>query len=165
MRLDNPAALYIWVLIMQQINLNLLTFVFQDSRVIHGVFLTILTMFVVPISIFISRYYKETFMNTRVLYHHVWYFVHLFSSLMMLSLFLIGMWRQFGSRFWLGVNWDKDIASPDFHRRLGWFTILLTLFTFFLGGIRPMSRPVRGFIILAHWVTGVFIYISLCKWN
>jgi hypothetical protein len=99
-------------------------------------------------------------MNVRVLYHHVWYLVHLVASLMTLSLLLIGMWRQFNSRWWLGVN-RKRVST--IHRILGWVVIFLSFFMLLFGGIRPMHLVARGLVISFHWLFGMLIYIFLGK--
>ncbi len=39
----------------------------------HGIVMLLVTMFFTPVSIFVSRYYKETFMSTRALYAKIWF--------------------------------------------------------------------------------------------
>ncbi|XP_035710529.1 uncharacterized protein LOC118436471 [Folsomia candida] len=138
---ESPYTVYIW-----------------DSRLIHGVIMTIIVMFVTPISFFLTRYFKETFMNTRLMLQHLWFFVHLWSAIVTLLLFLVGMWRQVETRGILGVSLHPTART---HRVLGWMSVSIAATMLVLGGFRCMNRTVRGIIIILHSLLGYFYYV-LC---
>ncbi|XP_035707231.1 uncharacterized protein LOC118435356 [Folsomia candida] len=126
-----------------------------DSRLIHGIFMTILVMFVTPVSFFMTRYFKETFMNNRIFLHHVWYFVHLSLSFITVLLFIVGLTRQIGSKAIFGVSLSHAATA---HRIMGWISVVISGLLFLLGGIRPLNRQFRGVIIILHGVMGFLFY-------
>ncbi|XP_035710274.1 uncharacterized protein LOC118436385 [Folsomia candida] len=138
---ESPYTVYIW-----------------DSRLIHGVIMTIIVMFVTPISFFLTRYFKETFMNTRLMLLHLWFFVHLWSAIVTLLLFLVGMWRLVETRAMLGVSLHP---TARLHRVLGWISVSIAATMLILGGFRCMNRLLRDIIIILHSLLG-YIYYVLC---
>ncbi|XP_035706856.1 uncharacterized protein LOC118435251 [Folsomia candida] len=135
---EDPFTLFIW-----------------DSRLIHGIFMTIIVMFVTPVSFFMTRYFKETFMNNRIFLHHVWYFVHLSLSFITVLLFMVGLIRQVGSKAMLGVSLSRAATA---HRVMGWISVVISVLLFFLGGFRPMKRQFRAVTIILHGVMGFLFY-------
>ncbi|XP_035706819.1 uncharacterized protein LOC118435238 [Folsomia candida] len=135
---EDPFTLFIW-----------------DTRLIHGIFMTIIAMFVTPVSFFLTRYFKETFMNSRIFLLRVWYFVHLSLSFITILLFMVGLSRQIGSKAILGVSLSRSGLA---HRIMGWMSVVISILLFVLGGIRPLNRQFRAIVIILHGVMGLAFY-------
>ncbi|OXA55236.1 hypothetical protein Fcan01_08688 [Folsomia candida] len=142
MAAEDPFTLFIW-----------------DSRLLHGIFMTIIVIFVTPVSFFLTRYFKETFMNNRIFLHRIWFFVHMSSAFVTLLLLLLGMWRQVGSKALLGVSLRPSATA---HRIMGWFSIVISILLLLLGGFRPLEKQLRAVTIILHGVMGLAFYV-MCR--
>ncbi|CAG7724484.1 unnamed protein product [Allacma fusca] len=50
--------------------------VIMEAREAHGILMVIVTFFLIPVTSFTTRYFKETFLTRRVLHNHIWYCVY-----------------------------------------------------------------------------------------
>ncbi|ODN04361.1 Ferric-chelate reductase 1 [Orchesella cincta] len=121
----------------------------------HGVLMVVVAMFFVPVICFTSRYFKETFMDSRILLARIWFQLHIQSVFWIVAFYLGGMLLAFAGRALLGVS--LTIAGLS-HRVLGWMTIVLFIILAVSGPIRLIDDPGRSCTIGTHWVLGYLFY-------
>ncbi|ODM86722.1 Ferric-chelate reductase 1, partial [Orchesella cincta] len=128
------------------------------GRKAHGIVMTIISMTFVPISIMISRYFKETWLpRAHLQIVQVWYMVHVFAAFFTICLYVFGMTAMLRSRILLGHSW---VTAAIYHRLLGQVTIILFVLVAVLGPLRPTSNsPFRMIIMMAHALLGGLYYI------
>ena len=117
-------------------------------------------MLLVPLAIFVCRYFKETFALVFCLQEYWWFTWHV-------TLFLTAAVFIMGGI--LAISTRKDIinlqASEELivHNVLGAFSIILFYIQIFTGFFRAKDPTKRIRQILIHWFLGIFNQVSACK--
>ncbi|CAL8123121.1 unnamed protein product [Orchesella dallaii] len=122
----------------------------------HGVLMVVVSMFFVPVLCFTSRYFKETFMNSRILLARVWLQLHVQSVFWIVAFYFGGMLLAFAGRALLGVS--LHLAGIA-HRVLGWVTLAVFIIIAATGPFRLIDDPGRSWTIGIHWVLGYVFYL------
>ncbi|CAL8140415.1 unnamed protein product [Orchesella dallaii] len=130
---------------------------FWRGRKFHGVVCLIVTMFLMPVSNFLTRYYKEAFMRFQFKGIHVWYWTHVGSSLASVGLLLSGQMAM-GHTL---ESWGRSESSfAIIHHCVGWISIFLHIVMVIYGGFRSSKRKRNKFIMIGHSIIGFGIYGS-----
>jgi len=129
-------------------------------RKLHGIFEVIVTFFLTPVCIFISRYFKETWLGWRVLNQPAWLMGHLWLSWVALFFHVFGIHSGV-----LGVSYmgSSMRSQAMIHRYLGFATLLLFFLINILGAFRPINVFARRCCIGLHWIFGLLAYALNCK--
>ncbi|CAL8140781.1 unnamed protein product [Orchesella dallaii] len=130
---------------------------FYRGRKFHGVLCLIVTMFLMPVSNFVARYYKETYMRWQFKGIHVWFWTHVGGSIGSLGIVLTG---QFAMAQTLD-SWGRS-RSPYaiFHHSLGWISVFLLILMVMYGGFRSSMLGRRRVQMIGHSIVGFVIYSS-----
>ncbi|ODM96529.1 Ferric-chelate reductase 1 [Orchesella cincta] len=124
------------------------------SRKAHGIAMLFVTMVLVPYSILVSRYFKETWLKNAKLNLQVWYLVHIVLTFFSICCYLFGSVSLRRSKNVLG---ESLIVST--HREQGWSTIALFLLATFTGPFRPISsQKTRKCAMIIHALVGIIYY-------
>ncbi|CAL8140851.1 unnamed protein product [Orchesella dallaii] len=128
---------------------------FYRGRKFHGVLCLIVTMFLMPVSNFVARYYKETYMSWQFTGIHVWFWAHVGGSIGSLGIVLTG---QFAMAQTLD-SWGRS-KSPYaiFHHSLGWISVFLLILMVMYGGFRSSMLGRRRVQMIGHSIVGFVIY-------
>ncbi|CAL8075836.1 unnamed protein product [Orchesella dallaii] len=128
---------------------------FYRGRKFHGVLCLLVTMFLMPVSNFVARYYKETYMRWQFKGIHVWFWAHVGGSIGSLGIVLTG---QFAMAQTLD-SWGRS-KSPYaiFHHSLGWFSVFLLILMVMYGGFRSSMLGRRRMQMILHSTVGFLIY-------
>ncbi|CAL8104395.1 unnamed protein product [Orchesella dallaii] len=129
--------------------------IFWRGRKFHGILCIIVSMFLMPVSLFAARYYKETFMKWQCKGGHLWYWVHLATSMASIAIL-------FSSQTALSQSIETWGRSQDtfgvIHFILGWVSHTVFIILFIMGGIRATSVTVRKALMTTHSVVGFTHY-------
>ncbi|CAL8139226.1 unnamed protein product [Orchesella dallaii] len=129
---------------------------FWRGRKFHGVLCIIVSMFLMPISLFSARYYKETFMSWQCKGAHLWYWIHLVTTIASIAIF-------FSSQTALAQSIESWGRSQDMfgliHDFVGWASHVVFILLFIMGGLRGVDLPMRTFLMTTHSVLGFTHYI------
>ncbi|CAL8140783.1 unnamed protein product [Orchesella dallaii] len=130
---------------------------FYRGRKFHGVLCLLVTMFFMPVSNFVARYYKETYMSWQFKGIHVWFWTHVGGSIGSLGIVLTG---QFAMAQTLD-SWGRS-QSPYaiFHNSLGWISVFLLILMVMFGGFRFSMLGRRRVQMIGHSIVGFVIYSS-----
>ncbi|CAL8139100.1 unnamed protein product [Orchesella dallaii] len=128
---------------------------FYRGRKFHGVLCLIVTMFLMPVSNFVARYYKETYMRWQFKGIHIWFWAHVGGSIGSLGIVLTG---QFAMAQTLD-SWGRS-KSPYaiFHHSLGWISVFLLILMVMYGGFRSSMLGRRRMQMILHSIIGFLIY-------
>ncbi|CAL8140849.1 unnamed protein product [Orchesella dallaii] len=128
---------------------------FYRGRKFHGVMCLIVTMFLMPVSNFVARYYKETYMRWQFKGIHVWFWAHVGGSIGSLGIVLTG---QFAMAQTLD-SWGRS-KSPYaiFHHSFGWISVFLLILMVMYGGFRSSMLGRRRVQMTMHSIVGFVIY-------
>lgn len=117
-------------------------------------------MYFIPISNFLARFFKETFLPEDVAGFRVWYFMHLAVAVLVINVSLSGIASNFKvSRVW-GRSWS---AAGTNHGGLGWSCIALYVIVLILGPMRPENPRARIAMMRSHALLGYLQYFMGCK--
>ncbi|CAL8118579.1 unnamed protein product [Orchesella dallaii] len=129
---------------------------FWRGRKFHGVLCIIVSMFLMPVSLFSARYYKETFMYCQCKGAHLWYWIHLSTTITATAVF-------FSSQTALSQSIDSWGRSQHafglIHDFVGWASHMVFILLFIMGGLRGVNMPMRKLLMTAHSVVGFTHYI------
>ncbi|CAL8144732.1 unnamed protein product [Orchesella dallaii] len=129
---------------------------FRRGRKFHGIMCLIVTMFLMPVSNFLARYYKETYMDVQFKGVHVWYWVHAGGSIGSMGILLAGHFAMSHSM----ESWGRSKSEyAIFHHSLGWISIFTHILMVMYGGIRSAVMSRRKFLMKAHSIVGFGLYI------
>ncbi|ODM89558.1 Ferric-chelate reductase 1 [Orchesella cincta] len=130
----------------------------MKGRKAHGIVMTLISMTFVPISIMISRYFKETWLpRAHLQIVQVWYGVHVVAAFFTICLYLFGMIAMLRSRILLG---HSMVTAAVYHILLGQGTIILFFLVIVLGPLRPTANsPFRMIMMMTHALLGGLYYI------
>ncbi|CAL8126114.1 unnamed protein product [Orchesella dallaii] len=124
---------------------------FRRGRKFHGIMCLIVTMFLMPVSNFLARYYKETYMDVQFKGVHVWYWVHVGGSISSMGVLLAGHFAMSHSI----ESWGRSKSEyAIFHHSLGWISIFTCILMVMYGGIRSAVMSRRKFLMKAHSIVG-----------
>ncbi|CAL8147407.1 unnamed protein product [Orchesella dallaii] len=129
---------------------------FRRGRKFHGIMCLIVTIFLMPVSNFLARYYKETYMDVQFKGVHVWYWVHVGGSISSMGVLLAGHFAMSHSI----ESWGRSKSEyAIFHHSLGWISIFTCILMVMYGGIRSAVMSRRKFLMKAHSIVGFGLYI------
>ncbi|ODN03797.1 Ferric-chelate reductase 1 [Orchesella cincta] len=124
----------------------------------HATIMSIIVLFILPINLFMTRYYKESFMKQRVLLTRIWYQVHIHGTFLSGALLAASLGIAYMASTYLGKSLT---VAGGFHRIVGYITVFLFVALFGLGGFRGYEDTLRRFSILLHWLTGTLVYVLM----
>lgn len=124
----------------------------------HGAVLSWAALFVIPVNHFVTRYFKESFMDSRILYTHVWYQVHMHGIFITAVLLMAGWILAYCGKRYLGTSLTVEAGI---HRGVGYLAIILFVVQTVLGGLRGFYEPLRSVTITLHWALGVLFYLLM----
>ncbi|CAL8110290.1 unnamed protein product [Orchesella dallaii] len=129
----------------------------MEHRKLHGIVMLVVTLSFVPISITLSRYFKETWIqraHLQVL--HVWYLVHVALTFMTLCMYMVGSIAIMRSITVMGRSF---VTSSMHHKLLGTGTILLFAGTVLIGSFRHVQNSAfRKIMMITHALLGLLYY-------
>ncbi|CAL8113310.1 unnamed protein product [Orchesella dallaii] len=129
---------------------------FRRGRKFHGIMCLIVTMFLMPVSNFLGRYYKETYMSVQFKGIHVWYWVHAGGSIGSMGVLFAGHFAMSHSI----ESWGHSKSGyAIFHHSLGWISIFTHILMVMYGGIRSAVVSRRKFLMKTHSIVGFVLYI------
>ncbi|CAL8125989.1 unnamed protein product [Orchesella dallaii] len=124
----------------------------------HATIMAIITLFIIPVSLFMTRYYKESFMTRRVLLTRIWYQVHIHGTFLAATLLAAALGISYIASTYLG---ESRTVAAVIHRVVGAITVFLFVMLFALGGFRGYADPLRKSTIWLHWVFGTLSYLLM----
>jgi len=130
-------------------------------RQLHGILEVIVTFFTTPICIFVSRYFKETWLGTRVLEQPTWLMVHLCFSILSVIFHVFGVHSGVKGTSMMGRS--RELYYGTIHRTLGFVTLAVFVLLNLLGAFRPVNLIARRVTIVLHSLFGLLGYCLNCK--
>ncbi|CAL8132519.1 unnamed protein product [Orchesella dallaii] len=128
---------------------------FWRGRKFHGIVCLIVTLFLMPISHFMARHYKETFMDFQFKGIHIWYWVHVCGSFAALGVLLTG---QIAMGHTL-ESWGRSKSLyAIWHHALGWISIFLHILMVLYGGFRSAIQKRNKIVMILHSTVGFLIH-------
>ncbi|CAL8141571.1 unnamed protein product [Orchesella dallaii] len=128
---------------------------FWRGRKFHGMLALIVAFFLIPVSNFSARYYKESFMRCQFKGIHVWFWVHFWTSLASLAILITGQLALVPEV----ESWGHSTTGIAIsHHVFGWISISLFILMVAFGGFRPNKMKWRIVFLKAHSVVGFVIH-------
>ncbi|CAL8140465.1 unnamed protein product [Orchesella dallaii] len=128
---------------------------FWRGRKFHGIVCLIVTLFLMPVSHFMARYYKETYMDFQFKGIHIWYWSHVGGSFTSMGVLLTG---QIAMGHTL-ESWGRSKSSyAIWHHALGWLSIFLHILMVLYGGFRSAIPKRNKIFMIVHSIVGFFIH-------
>ncbi|CAL8140425.1 unnamed protein product [Orchesella dallaii] len=128
---------------------------FWRGRKFHGIVCLIATLFLMPVSHFMARYYKETYMDFQFKGIHIWYWGHVCGSFAALGVLLTG-------QIAMGHTLESWGRSKSFyaiwHHALGWLSIFLHILMVLYGGFRSAIQKRNKIFMIVHSILGFLIH-------
>lgn len=131
-----------------------------SGRVYHSIAAVIWIMFILPVGLFVARYYKETFMNLEPGGLHLWYYVHLGGTFVGISLFV----SSISSLWQFQEDWGRSTSIPGLvHTVVGYFLPTIFIGLAGTGSLSHNHIKKRKVLITGHSVLGFTVYFGSCK--
>ncbi|CAL8138593.1 unnamed protein product [Orchesella dallaii] len=128
---------------------------FWRGRKFHGIVCLIVTLFLMPVSHFMARYYKETYMDFQFKGIHIWYWGHVCCSFAALGVLLTG---QIAMGHTL-ESWGRSKSLyAIWHHALGWLSIFVHILMVMYGGFRSAIQKRNKIFMIVHSMLGFLIH-------
>ncbi|CAL8138830.1 unnamed protein product [Orchesella dallaii] len=133
---------------------------FWRGRKFHAILWILITMFLNPISFFVARYFKETFMNHQFNGIHIWYWTHV-----TLSLTSVGLMSSSQVALAQGTeSWGRsESLAGKIHRGVGLTSQLIMILLTSIGGWRAGtskgSKKIQFISMILHSSMGFLSYL------
>ncbi len=130
------------------------------GRLLHASHMSLAWMLLVPLAIFVTRYYKETF-SLVFCFQEYWWFMWHVGLLFAATCFIMGGILAVSAR----KSESELVASEEMivHTVLGTFSIILFYIQIVTGFFRAENVLRRMRQIFLHWALGIFNQVSACK--
>jgi len=126
-----------------------------EGRRLHATQMLVAWVVLIPIALFSSRYYKETYSRVFFLQEFWWLTVHVLTLLTALLFIAGGIYVARLNR----LTEKFSSQAVDLHIYLGWTSIILFVLQIISGPFRAIRPAFRALQITIHWFFGMIEYV------